>query len=375
MNVKCPQCTHEYSIPGRDVQGKKTYFYCDHCGHRVIIDRRARSISLKGSVGELWEAIPFSWSARLLFVSVLFIVISFILTIMSLLIFRENMTFLASHPMVAGGLATLLLAIFYLLFLTASFYIAAFTCNSIRFPEDHSLSVITPHFRESFPGLLLLAAFPLIVYALLLPVAFLKTYGLIYAGIVFPILAPFLVIFILFSASPQLTCAFMAYETRSMRNTISNYFSFLLRENFTIFLYIFFSRIISLLTLIVVLILTITLASFFLGAVAILSDASIHSVIPQFFGSLLAQVTDPQAAATGFPPQVKLGLSILFAMGAVIFIVITSVYVIVYQVACTLSLYIMETNPKKSLNVQAMIIAGMLGVLFIAGWAFLKFFL
>jgi len=35
----------------------------------------------------------------------------------------------------------------------------------------------------------------------------------------------------------------------------------------------------------------------------------------------------------------------------------------------------METNPKKSLNVQAMIIAGMLGVLFIAGWAFLKFFL
>jgi len=367
MNVKCPQCAHQYSLPDQDVQGKKTYFYCDNCGHRVIIDRRTRSISLKGSVGELWEAIPFSCSARLLFISVLFLVVSLLLGIISLFIFRENMNYLVSHPMIAGGLTALILAILYLLFLTASFYMAAFTRNRISFHEDRSLSSITPQFRNSFPVLLLLAFFPIILYVLLLPVSFLKTYGLIYAGILFPILLPFLVIFIVFSAFPQLTCAFLAYEPRTLRDTITNYFSFIVRENFTIFLYLCFSRIISFLTLLVVLLITIGITSFFLGSVAALADTTIYSVIPEFFASILAQVTDPQAAATGFPPQVKLGLSILLAMGVIVFIVIISIYLIIYQVLCTLSFHIMETSPKNSLNANAMIIAGMLAVFLIAG--------
>ncbi len=367
MNVKCPQCSHQYNLPDQDVQGKKTYFYCDNCGHRVIIDRRTRAISLKGTVGELWEAIPFSCSARLLLISVLFLIVSLLLGTISLFIFRENMNYLVAHPMVAGGLIAVVLAILYLLFLIASFYMAAFTSNRIRFHEDRSLSSITPHFRDSFPVLLLLAFFPIILYVLLLPVSFLKTYGLIYAGILFPILLPFLVIFIVFSASPQLTCAFLAYETRTLRDTINNYFSFIIRENFTIFLYICFSRIISMLTVLVVLLITIGVTSFFLGSVAALADTSIYSVIPQFFVSILAQVTDPQAAATGFPPQVKLGLSILLAMGVIVSIVIIAIYLITYQVLCTLSFHIMETNPKKSLNANAMIIVGMLAVFLIAG--------
>ncbi|MFW5771001.1 MAG: hypothetical protein ACOCX9_06160 [Spirochaetota bacterium] len=372
MNVKCPKCSHQYSLPDQDVQGKKTYFYCDNCGHRVIIDRRTRSISLRGSAGELWEAIPFSCSARLLFISVLFLVVSLLLGIISLFIFREHMNYLVSHPMVAGGFTTVVLALLYLLFLTASFYMAAFTGNRIRFHEDPSLSSITPQFRNSFPVLLLLAFFPIILYVLLLPVSFLKTYGLIYAGILFPVLLPFLVIFIVFSASPQLTCAFLSYETRTLRDTINNYFSFIFRENFTIFLYIFFSRIISVLTLLVVLLVTIGVISFFLGSVAALADSSIYSVIPRFISSILSQFTDPQAAATGFPAQVKLGLSILLAMGVIIFILIISTYLIIYQVLCTLSFHIMETSPKKSLNANAMIIAGMLAVFLIAGSLLLK---
>lgn len=372
MNITCPQCRHEYTLPDQDVQGKKTYFYCDQCGHRVVIDRRTRAMSLKGSIGELWEAIPFSSSARLLFVAVSFIIITAVCIAIVAWIFRQNMEFFVSHKAVTAGLGMLVLSLLYIVFLVASYYMASFTIKRIQYPGEHSLSVVTPYFKRDFPKLLLLAAFPIILYVVMLPVAFLKTYGLIYAGVILPVLLPFIVIFGVFSASPQLTCAFIAYEHRSARDTVRNFFSFLLRENFTILLYLFFSRVISMLVMLVVGFLALGSISIFLGSTAILTDSSVYSLIPQYFSSVIAQLADPGTVVTGgFSPQVKLGLSILLAMAVMLFIIVFAIQMIIYQVLSTLSVYLMELNPKNSVTSSAMIIAGALAVLLLAASVFL----
>jgi len=40
MEIRCKKCNQKYNLPEDQVENKRVYFFCENCGHKIIIDRK-----------------------------------------------------------------------------------------------------------------------------------------------------------------------------------------------------------------------------------------------------------------------------------------------------------------------------------------------
>jgi hypothetical protein len=344
---------------------ERLYFICESCGHRIVINRKKnRWFSFSPLAGDtLWvsdlpDGIFLSFNTRGVFSAFLFIIAWSVLALMLFIIARSSILFFMRHPYMAA----------FLVFIVSMVFI--FSCDLLKYHlSKNSLSLIERNApaggiwksgRNEIAAVGAVSTGAIILFtALILPILLLKTqFGLVYAGFLHgPLfILTLLMVFILFFK--RLIISFMATRSGSAGEKMTAFGRFFAVENINLFIYSFLSRMITLAL--------IFCSGIFLFRAALFLMASLSAMlVPEILVNMKGFISSMPG---GMHPHLSGLLAekadyfhtgmIFMAFWCWLILAFFVAFIInLDQTLTVVSLKIMESNPGRSINRNAILIA------------------
>lgn len=361
MDVSCKECGQNYHIPDYKVDDRRLYFNCEKCSHKIVVEnRRERWNMFSGfsretfTAKDVLEGVFFSFNWKNLLTSMVAVILSGLIFVLGLFLFRENAVYFAGHPGMAGFVALIFFGILISINDTHLYLVSRNTFHNIREKENISYRLIGDEMGNDLKSILFLTVGSVVLLTLfLLPAAAFKQYGDVYIGIVYPFLFPVSFVMILVMAFRQIFIAFFALRSRSFRFSMKSLFRFIVVENLNLLAYSLLSGVV-----------------YFTGIVLtiwIFSSSVISIIAPGFLLSGLGVATDMQSVMSMMTGSSGSSV-LLLLMVAITGLLFVSYLVQLSQVLSVAAVYIMEKTPGRSVNrtgiliVAAVIVMAILSV-------------
>jgi DNA-directed RNA polymerase subunit RPC12/RpoP len=361
MNISCNNCGKVHKLPDESVKNKKVYFFCSACRHKIIVDARTKiseQLSNYHSLANFTDIFNglfsfFNWGGVL--ISSLHIIFSVLIVGITSQIITRNLDFFINYPLFGLFIVILIFLIIFYSRNIVLYYISKIQINIFNKPEAKYVDwkSINFDFEEDSLILLMYTSIPVaVLFFILLPIPYLNTFGIFYAGLFYPVIfitiLALVFIIILFRFMPS----FLAAGSFFIRDGIKEMINFIKRE----FVEIPFYWIV------------ITVVSKFFGFIFL----GIYSVVIIFSGSILFTLLPGEAkdslqhilsslpmmglSKSGAPIHVSFGIVFLIIMVFLSFVLFLAMLDNFIQALYSKTVVIMNKNPRESFNRTAMLV-------------------
>ncbi len=305
---------------------------------------------------DLFEGIFLSFNLKnVLFSFILLVIYSLLIALFSF-IARENLQYFATYP------ASFVIFIFLVSLLLVSVFdihlymLSRNIFHSIRYGLNIDFSSNSHDiYTDSLSILLISSGALLLFFLLLLPVYPMQRLGFVYGGFVSPVLFVLMGGIVFVQVFKNIILAFIAHKQRNVKNTLSGIFRFFRVENLNVAVY---SIVISFITTLVY-----GFFSFILLTAVMLTAASITGLsASSYLTGSEAVISRLQDVLRGFGTAgtgVSFEWSGIVLMGLtfyLIFLFILAYCISLLQSLSTVSVYIMASNPGRSINRNALLV-------------------
>ncbi|MBN1500233.1 MAG: hypothetical protein JW982_08760 [Spirochaetes bacterium] len=359
MEISCTECGKQHNIPDTAIDNKKIFFYCNSCGHKIIVDNRKNFVKQPGSrkelpvIADILSGIPLAFNFNSILLSCVYAILFLMTALLFSIIFGKNLQNLIKNPVPLIISGVIFFGIFYFLFLILLYYISKIAYFRMLNPGYKRLdwNFINFDVKEDSVVLFTIYIFSLVIFSVLtLPVIYLSKGGVIYTGILFPVfyIIAFIVTFSLIFIN--YIPAIIASKSQYISDSFSEIISFFRTEFLNIPVY---TIIINILSAIVYAIVNffITLPLVFTGGILlILLGGDSKTALMGFFSRIAAKYT---GAADQFPAvssDVTLGAIFIIIFLLVFFVFLWSLMISISQTLYTKAVFIMQKNPEHSIN-------------------------
>jgi hypothetical protein len=343
MKLKCDRCLQKYFIPEDKISDKRSFFICEKCGNRIVVDPHDEIDFMdtfpdeeKRGAGSIAEYICHAFSLKSTGTAFIFIYLIALITSLTLYLVSKNYQFFASHQVFSGISAFILIII---LKYAWDFMLYLISLNAFyRFNYERDITYASiPQKIISDSSIILFfssAGLTLLVF-LLIPVYLLKGSGPFYASIFFPFLIAASALLVWPYMTRGFLYALIAGRMRSLKNTFRVIGDFIYTENINIPVYAVIIRVVT----------------FF---ISIILYAAVSA--PVIAAAVMTGIfTDTGAASTAYYHEAAAYFLIFFISLIIVFIV-SSLTVLRQTLRCA-AVKIMENSPGESVSGRSKIIA------------------
>jgi len=373
MNIKCPKCGREHSLPDNSSDNKRIYFFCTQCRHKIVIDGRKNFIA--GTTGtltfkeeaplptvtDILDILPRFFKPSSFIMSLVFAVSSIIIVLLTCLLLFKNIDFFTQHTValiLAAGCSLSVILFSYTLLL---YFISKIQFYTIDHPFDETLDwkFILFDFSEDAAVLFIISVGILIsASAIMVPAILLESWGLLYAGILFPVIFAAFLFLITAAILHRFIPAVVASRSLYPNQTIFQMVRFFIREIINIPFYLIIVDLVSCFIFLI-------LGSLFFGALALTSagiaaaagSSSLEQIktivlsLPVLFTSGSASFMD------AVPGQITAGIFTILFFFFIFALCFWGLMLNIKQSLITQACWIMQNNPAHSIPKYAIILA------------------
>lgn len=361
MEISCSKCGKEHKIPDNAVTDKKIFFYCNSCGHKIVVDNRKTFLDKTPSnkilpqITDLFNAIPVAFNSSSLLLGSIYGMMTLLLSLLTgLVIVKSNMMTNPGLLIFFGGIVGAIIYFFYIVLL---YYLSKIALYKITNPSNEKIDwkYVNFDFKEDVSVLSIIYIVFVIAFAiLLLPMIFLKSAGVIYSGILFPVIYAAAVLIVLSIVLMNFIPAVLACGSRFVGESFKDIVDFIKLEFLNLPAYVFVINILSAFVYGIV--------SFFTAIPLALAGAGIFAfAAPEAKASLMAfagRISSSFAGGGGgdIAAHVTIGGLLLLLFSIVVLVFLWALLVSINQTLYTKAVYIMKKNPVKSINRKAYLI-------------------
>lgn len=360
MDLTCRKCNKKYYISENKLDDKKVYFDCE-CGHRVVVDRRndvwSDYVAFKKdslSAGSILDALFFSFNLKNVLVVAFFMFSILSVVGISTIVIINNLQFFVTHPLVSFIIGVPIILIIQLLY---DFMLYLISKNVFHLFEDSINIKFLANINDILSDLKVVSFFSIVgsgvLAVLIFPMYFLiLKNGIIYSGIIFPILLTTSVFIVLSSVFRNYIFSYVALSrNHKVISVFKQFVSFLKIENINLIVFSFISSLI-------LKIMGLLLFGFFVVVLSFLfSMISIPYLWSGLSGLTFQEISKSLLSMGGGQ------IVILFFIGLTIFFII-SYLISLYQTLISFSMKIMEDKPGRSIPRNVLLVTISLVVLF-----------
>jgi len=351
MEISCNQCNQKYHLSEEKVDDRRVYFYCENCGHRVVIDRKREGwfsfMPLKEellSVTNLFDAVYLSFSKKNVLFTYMVLILFCIFGGIFALIVRGNIDFFGRHLLLSGFMLYLLALGSTLIFDLHLYLVSKNLVFRIEQGQSPRYSKFMPDLKIDFPSIFTVSIGLFLAFTILLfPLYLMKShFSLVYGGFFSGILIIFGFFFIISAYFRDILIGFITMKPRKFRDMIGSLFKFTAVENLNIPLYSFFNALISgFLGLIVFIIIG--------SAVAIILWSATAFAAPGLTGGItdLSHIFNPAPEAAD---SVWSGIVLAIIFGSLVMLFIAAWFINLIQALAVTAVRIMSSNPGRSIH-------------------------
>jgi hypothetical protein len=374
MEVKCKNCGKAHTLANDAVKNKKIYFFCSACGKKIFIDNRKGSsernrqavehsdepfYSLKDLIGGV--GLAFNLPAVML--SLIYGLTSLLLIGGFFAIFSANEVYFISHPVISGIIVITTLSIIYFGYNLLLYMISKIHFYKMDNPEAKKVdwSNIFFDFKDDTLALFIISlGIGIILFLLLLPISLFQDFGLIYAGVFYPIFFILATILVLSGLLRNFIPAFIASKSRFLTDFFREFFKFIKLELINLPFYIFFIEVITFFVYSLVSIIFISAMIITGVGIAAMLNPTITSKLQPILYSI-EKISSLTASLSG---EIKIGLALFMVIFLIVLLLLWSLSINIKQSLYTRAIFIMQTTPIKSINKGKMLL--FLAILFLS---------
>jgi len=364
MDIRCGKCNQKYHLPDDQVDDRRVYFFCENCGHRIVIDRKKeawfsyRVLEPLSHGADIFEGIYLSFNRKNFFITFFLLLFWTGVFAIAALAASHTMTFFSAHIFLGGFIVFVMAMLFMWTFDIHLYLLSRNLFFRIKNGKNMIFSGARDGIVQDMPSLAFISmGIPAICILVILPVYLMKSeFGAAYAGFFhgFMLICALLILLILYCKN--ILMAFIALRPRSLGHTVEGFFRFLAVENINIPVYLL---IISIVTLFfagtIFLLMAGALAVTTLTAGTMLPSLLPHSgIIPGPLGG----GTLPSLPSAGPESADSLwnGIAMAGFWTYLFFLVFISYAVNLVQSLASVAMKIMENNPGRSLGRGALLL-------------------
>lgn len=343
MKIKCDRCSQKYYIPEDKISDKRSFFICEKCGSRIIVDPHDEIDFMdtfpdeeRRGAGSIADYICHAFSLKSIGTAFIFIYLIALITSLTLYLVSKNLQFFATHRVFSGISAFILIVILkyawdfmlYLISLNA-FY------RFIHERDIHYVSIPEKIISDSSVILFFSSAGIALLVFFSIPVYLLKGSGPFYAAIFFPFLIAAAVLLVWPYMARGFLFALIAGRVRSLKNTFRVIGDFIYTENINIAVYSVIIRVVT----------------FFISIIiyaAVCAPLIAAAVMTGIF-------TDTGEVSTAYYHEAA-AYFLIFFMSLIIVFIVSSFTVLRQTLRCG-AVKIMENSPGESVSGRSKIIA------------------
>ncbi len=351
MEISCPQCSQKYQLPPEKVDDKRVYFYCENCGHRIVIDRTREGwfsfLPLKNrplTATDLFDGVFLSFSRKnILFTYMVLLFFSLCGGIFALIL-RGNFDFFGRHLFLTGFLAWILMLVAIWLFDMHLYFISKNITHRIETGEETFYREFTGDFKTDFSFLFTVSAGILIIFTILLfPVYLMKShFSFVYTGFFSGLLLILGALFFFTAFFRDQLIAFIAMKPRTFREATKSLGRFIAVEAVNIPLYSFLNAVISCFLILVVFAIMGSAAAVIIWSATVFISPELAGQLHNFSGTFSSLSGEVETMGSGII------LGIFFS--TLVFLFITAWIVNLVQALAVTALRIMSSNPGRSIH-------------------------
>ncbi len=351
MEISCPHCSQKYHLPQEKVDDRRVYFFCENCGHRIVIDRKREGwfsfLPLKEeplTVTNLFDGIFLSFNKKNVIFTYLVLLLFSLFGGIFALIVRGNIDFFGRHLFLSGFVLYLLVLAGIWLFDLHLYFISKNINNNIETGNNAPYRDFLQDFKMDFSSLFTVSIGLFLVFSILLfPVYLMKShFGFVYTGFFSGLLLVLGILFIISAYFRDLLIAFIAMKPLTFRETIRSLLKFTAVENINIPVYSFLNGVISGFLSMVVFFIAGSAAFIILWSATAFLAPELAGELKNFTGNFSAV---PEAADSLWSGII---LGILFSSLVLLFIAAWLINLI--QAIAVTAIRIMSSNPGHSIH-------------------------
>lgn len=242
MKLRCEECSQKYYIPDDKIPGKKSFFICEKCGHRITLNTDEESAFSDTLLvdscyrnNSIADYICHSFTFKGIATAFTFLYLITLITVLSIYLVSENPGFFKNHTLFSAVSAFIL---FLFLKYASDFLLYIISLNAFyRFNHDIDVKYTSMSQRIASDSPLIIffssAGFALLFF-LCIPVYLLKDSGPFYAAIFLPFLLAAAAFLVWPSMARGFLYALIAGKRRSLKNTFRVIGDFIYTENINI---------------------------------------------------------------------------------------------------------------------------------------------
>ncbi len=360
MEISCTECGKQHNIPDTAIDNKKIFFYCNSCGHKIIVDNRKNFVKQQSSrkdipvIGDILSGIPLAFNFNSILISSIYAIL-FIMTslLCSITVFRSS-SFVANHPRAVIIIFITIALVFYYLYILVLYFISKISYFKMLNPGYKRLDwkFINFDIAEDSLVLFIIYIFSMTVFTILiLPVVYLSKGGIIYTGIMFTLFYGLFFVSLFSLSFMNFIPAIVASKSQFVIESISEIIEFFKKEFLNIPVYIIIVKILtSLVYGIVTLFLTIPLLMTS-GILFILMHSKSKTALFEFFTRIYDRIIGKSPdQITTVSADVTLGTILIIIFLMVFCVLIWALFVTISQTLYTKAVFIMQKNPEHSIN-------------------------
>lgn len=343
MKIKCDRCSQKYYIPEEKLSDKRSFFICEKCGSRIVVDPHDETDFRDNfpdierlEAGSITDYICHALSLKSIITAFIFTYLIALIISLTVYLVSKNFQFFASHHVFSGISAFILIVI---LKYAWDFMLYLISLNAFyRFNYDRDIAYVSiPQKIISDSSIILFfssAGIALLVF-LLLPVYLLKGSGPFYASIFFPLLIAASALFVWPYMTRGFLYALIAGRMRSLKNTFRVIGDFIYTENINIAVYAVIIRVVT----------------FFISLIIYAAAA-----VPLITAAVMTGIfTDTGEVSTAYYHEAA-AYFLIFFMSLIIVFIVSSLTVLQQTLRCG-AVKIMENSPGESVSGRSKIIA------------------
>ncbi|MCU0849135.1 MAG: PHD zinc finger domain-containing protein [Spirochaetes bacterium] len=242
MDLKCKKCRQRYHIPEDRLGEKRSFFICEKCGERIIIEGRARGwpqhagIPTHPGARDVLDGIYLSFNLKnIIFSFCTHLCLVFLISIAAA-VYYKNSVFFLEHPFMSGAIAVVLFLSMAFAYDLHLYLLSLNTFNRIQNNQNLMFSDASFEISAGARIIFILFTIPPLAAALLAsPMAFFSEgYGAVYASFFFPVLAASALIFMFFWGMKGMIISHMAECPVGVKNYFKGLARFLAVENINV---------------------------------------------------------------------------------------------------------------------------------------------
>lgn len=372
MDIRCGKCNQKYHLPDDQVDDKRVYFFCENCGHRIVVNRKKEAwfsyhVPEPLSHGvDILEGIYLSFNRKNFFITFFLLLFWTCIFAIAALTASRTMTFFSTHIFLGGFIIFIMAMLFMWTFDVHLYLLSKNLFFRIKNGKNLIFSGARADIVHDMPSLAFISmGIPAIFILVILPVYLMKSeFGAAYAGFFHGFMLVCALFILLILHCKNILMAFIALRPRSLVHTVGGFSRFLIVENINIPVYL---GIISIVTLFFAGMIFLLLAGA-LTVTTLTAGTMLPSLLPHsgIFPGFLGSGAFPSLPTAGLESADSLwsGLAMAGFWTYLFFLVFISYTVNLVQSLASVAMKIMESNPGKSLGRGALL----LGMLITAGF-------